>query len=175
MALDEHWCKIRRDKVRFPDGRICDDYFLAVRPDVAIVFALSQRGTVPLVRQYKHGAGEITLELPAGLVAEEPPEETALRELAEETGWGASEITCVAKFFDDAGKNTNIVHCLVALDAHKVTGQMLDENEASSGLEVVEVGIDEIERFLLRGDIKSQSSVAAAYQALAWLRDKDYY
>ena len=81
MALDVEWCRIRRDTVRLPDGTVLDDYYLAVRPDVAVVFAVSAAHKVPLVRQYKHGAGEITLELPAGLIADETPEEAGRREL----------------------------------------------------------------------------------------------
>ena len=172
LVLDERFCKIRRDKVRFPDGRVFDEYFLAVRPDVAMIFALSRELTVPLVRQYKHGAGEITLELPAGTFDSESAEAAALRELSEETGWGAEEIRCIAEFFDDSSKNTNRVYCLIALGARRVGDQKLDDNEASGGVEVIEVGIDELDRLLSAGAIKAQSSVAAAYRALSWLRDE---
>jgi ADP-ribose pyrophosphatase len=172
MALDERWCRIRRDKIRFPDGRVCDDYFLALRPDVAVVFALSSAGAVPFVRQYKHGAGEITLELPAGTFDSDDAVAAARRELAEETGWRSDEFTCIAEFFDDASKNTNRVYCVVALGATKSSDQMLDANELSSGVEVVEIDVTEVEKLLASGRVKAQSSVAAAYQALSWLRDR---
>jgi ADP-ribose pyrophosphatase len=121
--------------------------------------------------RYKHGAGEVTLELPAGTFEGESPEVAGRRELAEETGWAADDIRCIAEFFDDASKNTNMVHCLVALGARKMSNQTLDENEASSGVEIVEVSIDEMESLIDTGRIKAQSSVAAAYRVLSWLRD----
>jgi ADP-ribose pyrophosphatase len=120
----------------------------------------------------EHGAGEITLELPAGTFDNDDAVAAARRELAEETGWHSDEVTCIAEFFDDASKNTNRVYCVVALGATKSSDQMLDANESSSGVEVVEIDVTEVEKLLASGRVKAQSSVAAAYQALSWLRDR---
>jgi ADP-ribose pyrophosphatase len=171
MAVNEYHCMIRRDTVCLPDGRILKDYYLALRPHVAVVFALSADGTVPLVRQYKHGAGAITLELPAGTFRDETPEVAARRELAEETGWQCGSVYRVGEFFDDASKNTNKVFCIVALDSYQQGEQTLDEVEASSGVEVVLASVDEISKLVANGQINAQSSVACSYRALAWLRE----
>jgi ADP-ribose pyrophosphatase len=96
----------------------------------------------------------------------------ARRELAEETGWHSDEFTCIAEFFEDASKNTNRVYCVVALGATRSSDQMLDANESSSGVEAVEIDVTEVEKLLASGRVKAQSSVAAAYQALSWLRDR---
>lgn len=54
------------------------------------VVAVTDDGRVLLVRQYRHAAGEHLWEIPAGGREEgEPILETARRELAEETGYGA--------------------------------------------------------------------------------------
>ena len=173
MALDVEWCRIRRDTVRLPDGTVLDDYYLAVRPDVAVVFAVSAAHKVPLVRQYKHGAGEITLELPAGLIADETPEEAGRRELLEETGWTAPGVEHIGEFFDDSSKNTNLVFCLASRGAQPGDARQLDSVEAASGLEVVEFAVDELGRLIENGSIRAMSSVAAIYRALAWLREVD--
>ncbi|WP_338740526.1 NUDIX hydrolase [Actinomadura luteofluorescens] len=175
MALDETWCRIRRETVRLPDGSVLEDYFLAVRPEVAVVFAVSDARRVPLVRQYKHGAGAVTLELPAGTFTTERAEDAGLRELREETGWWSDDVVSIGEFFDDASKNTNRVHCVVALRAAPLFEQELDDTERASGLEVVEVGLDEIPDLLGHGLIKAQSSVACAYRSLVWLREKGLF
>ncbi|TDC73819.1 NUDIX hydrolase [Actinomadura sp. 7K507] len=172
MALDETWCKIRRETVRLPDGSVLNDYFLAVRPEVAVVFAVSDARRVPLVRQYKHGAGAVTLELPAGTFTTERAEDAGLRELREETGWWSDDVVSIGEFFDDASKNTNRVHCVVALHAAPRLAQDLDDTERAAGLEVVEADLDKIPALLAEGTIKAQSSVACAYRSLAWLREK---
>jgi ADP-ribose pyrophosphatase len=175
MTVDERWCKIRRDKVRLPDGSVLDDYFLAIRPNIVVVLALSANLTIPLVRQYKHGVGQVTLELPAGTFSDEAPDIAGKRELLEETGWGAECLICVGEFFDDASKNTNLVYSLVGLNAQKQTdNRELDATEASSGLEVLEVRVDELQTLLFDGTIRAQSSVASAYQALTWLKKGGY-
>lgn len=163
--------QVRRDQVRLPDGLVVDDYYVCVRPDIAIVVAL-QDGRLPLVRQYKHGVGEITLELPAGMIqSDETPEDAGRRELREETGWVAPTLTCIGSFHDDSTRNTNRVYCLVSRDAYPAGAQQLDPHEAAGGLEVVEVPLQDLAELLATGVVRTQSSVAAAYRALAWLAE----
>lgn len=58
------------------------------------ILALSARDTVYLVRQYRFGVGKALLEIPAGkLEPGEDPQQTALRELAEEAGIFAGNVT----------------------------------------------------------------------------------
>jgi 8-oxo-dGTP pyrophosphatase MutT (NUDIX family) len=65
-----------------------------------------------MVRQYKHGAREILLELPGGLCdANEPPEEAAQRELLEETGYAADRLTPLATLHDDPTRTRTAFTC----------------------------------------------------------------
>lgn len=59
-----------------------------IRPEVAIVLPITSNQEIILVRQYRHGAGEILLELPAGTFNpnQESPQAAAIREVKEETG-----------------------------------------------------------------------------------------
>jgi 8-oxo-dGTP pyrophosphatase MutT (NUDIX family) len=173
MAFEEPWYKLRQDRVELPDGTVLDDYYVSVRADIVVIVAVSGDGLVPLVRQYKHGVQAITLEFPAGTFSgAELPLEAAQRELVEETGWTCETFNVVGVLFDDATKNTNRVHVVVANGAGGVAAQSLDETEQAAGLEVVEVPFDDLQPMLDAGAIAAQSSVAAGYMALSWLASR---
>ena len=85
--IDNKYLKVRQDTVRLPDGTIYNDYYVREEKGWSAIFCLTEDGKVVLNRQYKHGIGEIVLELPAGRIEEgESPEESIKRELEEETG-----------------------------------------------------------------------------------------
>jgi ADP-ribose pyrophosphatase len=75
------------DRVRLPNGRICELEMIR-HPGAAAVVPLDDEGQVLLVRQYRYAAGGWLLEVPAGkLDPGEPPESCAVREVEEETGY----------------------------------------------------------------------------------------
>jgi ADP-ribose pyrophosphatase len=76
-----------RETVEMPDGYRCDWYYVDTPPSVMIV-PLTADGDLVFVRQYRHNLKAHVLEFPAGTVSEgEDPEDAAIRELAEETGY----------------------------------------------------------------------------------------
>jgi ADP-ribose pyrophosphatase len=165
-AFDHRWYVVRRDILQLPDGTIVDDYFVSVRPDVVVVVAVNRSGDMIMVRQYKHGAREVTLEFPAGTFKGEPPETAALRELEEETGYVPDRIEYLGRCWDDASKNTNTVHMFLALDCELRGQQKLERLEAAAGLEVLLMPFDRVAQALDSGDIAAMSSVAAGYRAM---------
>ena len=166
MAFDHRFYKLRRDTVRLPNGRVVDDYLVSQRPSVAITVPLTAENNVILVRQYKHGVQAITLEFPAGTFRSESPATAAARELEEETGYSPSNMIDLGTYFDDSSKNSNLVHFFLASGCVLTGKQRLDELEEASGVEVVIMSLQEVIKALEDGEIKSMSSVAAAYKAL---------
>jgi len=112
FVLKNKWCQVRQDEIELPNGQIIDDFFVNVRPNIALIFATTEQQELVLVRQYRHGAGEILLELPAGSFnpAEESGKSAAARELAEETGYVAEEILELATLYDNPLKDTNSIY-----------------------------------------------------------------
>lgn len=71
----------------------------------AVILAEHDRKVV-LVEQYRIPLGRRCLELPAGLVGDEDDkgvEETAIKELEEETGFTASEVEIIGEFHSSPG------------------------------------------------------------------------
>ena len=74
------------DTVALPDGREID-LEIVRHPGGAVIACLNQAKEICLIRQFRHAAGGWIWELPAGVLEpDEPPLETAKRELIEETG-----------------------------------------------------------------------------------------
>ncbi len=165
MVLDHRWYKVRRDEVQLPNGKILDDYFVSVRPEVVLVFPVTSDNEVILVRQYKHGAQEILLELPGGIVdsTDTSPEEAALRELREETGYTGQTITRLGTLHDDPTKNTNCFHLFLAQNVQLTNTQKLDHSE---DIIVEKIPLAEIKMKAVRGEIKVANSLAIILLAL---------
>lgn len=168
LVFNHQWYQVRRDEVQLPDGRILDDYFVSVRPEVALVFPVTADNQVVMVRQYKHGADEILLEFPGGVCnVHESPEKAARRELLEETGYEVGRLTYLATLHDDPTKNTNHFHLFLAQDAHLVQAQALDQTE---NIQVETVPLEQVKNKILQGEIRVANSIAVAFLALERLK-----
>ena len=73
----------------------------------AVVIHAEHEGKVVLVEQYRVPLGRKCVELPAGLVGDEDPEatveDTAVKELEEETGFTADSVEPIGEFFSSPG------------------------------------------------------------------------
>jgi 8-oxo-dGTP pyrophosphatase MutT (NUDIX family) len=87
-----------------PDGQRFDRDVIH-HPGAVVVVPLVDDETALLVRQYRAAVETEMLEIPAGKrdVAGEPPETTAVRELAEEVGRAAGRIDLLARFYNSPG------------------------------------------------------------------------
>lgn len=104
LVYDGQLSRVRLDRVRFPDGHEASREVVEHLDAVAVV-PLHDDGTVTLLRQYRHPLGAEVLEIPAGMrdVADEPAERAAHRELAEEVGLHADELTPLVTMANSAG------------------------------------------------------------------------
>ncbi|OGY33571.1 MAG: hypothetical protein A3E37_05395 [Candidatus Andersenbacteria bacterium RIFCSPHIGHO2_12_FULL_46_9] len=160
LVLDEKWYKVRQEKVEIKPGKIADDYFLGIFNDIVMVAAITADSKIPLVKQYKHGAGEILLELPAGYIEDdEEPLAAAKRELAEETGFTAPTWHKLGFFYRNPTKaRGNAIHLFLALNAEETHPQVLDDNE---NIELVIRSFHEAVSMAKSGKLKVSDTVLA--------------
>jgi ADP-ribose pyrophosphatase len=82
---------VRCDTVGLPDGSTALREYI-VHPGAVVVVPILDDGRLVVERQYRYPLRCVMLEFPAGKIdAGEPPLSCAIRELAEETGYQASE------------------------------------------------------------------------------------
>ncbi|MBC3539986.1 NUDIX hydrolase [Rufibacter sediminis] len=170
IAFKHKWYTLRRDEVELPNGHVVDDFFVSERPDGAYVFPVTQENEVLFVRQYKHAAQKIFLELPAGsfFPNEEKAEDAATRELLEETGAVLTQdLVPLAVLHDNPAKDTNRIHLFLAQNVRVEQSQVLDVTE---DIEVVRVPLDQVLAKVLNGEICVSGSVALCFLALKHLQ-----
>jgi ADP-ribose pyrophosphatase len=165
--VDTKFLRLRADRVELPDGTVVEEYFVRESRGFSVVLAITSDGLVPLVRQYKHGAGEILLELPAGMIDPgEDPATCAARELAEETGFTGAPPEHVRTLYADPTNATTAMHLYVVRDARRTREPVLDVTEAIE-LELVTPQV--LQAMAYDGRIAASSQVAAVLLALAYL------
>ena len=83
------WLTARRDTVELPDGRVNDEFYVLEYPSWINVIAVTADGRYVMVEQYRHGLGQVGIELCLEFVVEEGEARSTRRgaELEEETGY----------------------------------------------------------------------------------------
>jgi ADP-ribose pyrophosphatase len=117
-------------EVEGPDG----DRFereIVHHPGAVAMVPLHDDGTVTLIRQFRVAVGDAIWEIPAGMrdVADEPTEETAQRELAEEVGLRAGRLEDVARFHNSVGFSDEAVVIYLATDLSEVPDDRQEAEE----------------------------------------------
>ena len=129
------YLEFRVDTLERADGRRARRD-LAVHPGAVAIVAIDPEGRVLLVRQYRHPAGRVLLEIPAGTLDRDPasgaiedPDEAARRELEEETGYRAGRLERLTDFWTAPGFATERMFLYFATDLVPAGPGRLDPDE----------------------------------------------
>jgi ADP-ribose pyrophosphatase len=175
LAFEHPWYNLRQDRIELPDGQILDDYFVSLRPDIAVVFAVTASNHVLFVKQFRQGVGHTTLELPAGFFHDEKALEAAQRELLEETGHQCNALSQIGCIASDASRHNNYIYSFLGTEAQKVAEQSLDPTEQGAGVEVVLIPFSEVLPRVRSGEIFAMSTVATIYRAFDELHVQGFF
>lgn len=161
------WATLRVDKCEMPDGRIVPDYYVLEYTNWVNAVAVTEEGKVLMVRQYRHAAGIVSLEIPGGVIdGGEEPAAAMRRELLEETGYQFDDIELLATIYANPSTSNNHTYCYLAKGGKKVQGQNLDEHEE---IIVEEYTIAEIKQLLAENKIAQALHCAGLFYALGKL------
>jgi ADP-ribose pyrophosphatase len=151
--------KVSRDRVRFPNGRETN-FDIVHHNDAVTIAPLTDDGAIWFIRQYRYPAGQMLLELPAGVMEDgENPLISAQRELREEIGLAAKELKMLGGCFLAAGYSNEYMHIFLAtgLYPNPLPG---DENEF---LEAEKIPLAQAMELARTGAIQDAKSLAALF------------
>ncbi len=127
-------------------------------PGAAVLLPVTADRRVILIRQFRYAAGEILLEAPAGTIDPgETPEETASRELVEETGYHPGRLEKLAEFFPSPGILAERMHLFLATELEKKDSAP-EEDET---LELVELAWEDALALEPGKDIRDAKTIVA--------------
>jgi ADP-ribose pyrophosphatase len=137
-VYDGRLITVARARFEAPDG----DRFereIVHHPGAVVIVPLHDDGEVTLVRQFRAAVDKELLEIPAGKrdVDGEPPEATAVRELAEEVGLRAGQLDLLARFYNSPGFSDEFSWCYLATDLTTVATDLQGIEEQHMSVERV--------------------------------------
>ncbi len=143
---DKHGQTVMREVVRHPGAVV----LLPILDDGRVVMIENQRRTV----------NQTLIELPAGTIEHgEPPDQTAVRELIEETGYRAKTITKIHEFYSCPGICDELMHLYVATGL--VAGE--PDREATEQIENRIVTREQIKSLIAENKIRDGKSLVGLY------------
>jgi 8-oxo-dGTP pyrophosphatase MutT (NUDIX family) len=155
FKLWQHNCLSPKDGKEYPF--LCLDTI-----DWVNIIPLTKENEVVMIKQYRHGNEENTLEIPGGMTDREDksPKESALRELVEETGYMGNEVFKLGECSPNPAIFNNLLHVYLVKDVEKKYAQNLENTE---DIEIVKIHINKIPDLIKSGEINHALVITAFY------------
>jgi len=152
--------RIRINRCRSPRTGQEHDFYVIDFPNWVQILAITANDQVVMVRQYRHGCGQILLELPGGLIDKDDgdPHEAARRELLEETGYRVEDLFLLTKTYPQPAVLNNTGLTYLARDVTRAANPSLD---AAEDIEVCLVELERIPEMIRKGEICHSQTVMA--------------
>ncbi|MGH7994941.1 MAG: NUDIX hydrolase [Opitutaceae bacterium] len=151
----------------FHRGRsISQDFVVIGSPDWVNIVAVTPQGDLVLVRQFRHGIDDFSLELPGGVMEPgESPVEAALRELREETGYVGPQGRLLAWVHPNPAIQDNRCHFVLVEGAVRTGDMAWDRDEE---IEVSTAPVAEVFGWARDGRITHSLVLCALFHYQAW-------
>jgi ADP-ribose diphosphatase len=159
---------IRRDRSRFSRDQAEHDFHVLESTDWVNIIPITRAADVVMVRQFRHGIRDCTLEIPGGMVdaADPSPLVAARREMIEESGYDSDRVEGLGSIHPNPAIQNNHCHSFVAYDVESRHDTHFDTTEET---EVVLVPLARIPDLIRAGEI-THALVVVAFHWLALKR-----
>ncbi len=148
----------KKSAVSPKDGAV-HDFYVVDAPDWVNIIPVTPSGEIVLIRQFRHGTGEVTLEIPGGMVdLGESPVECARRELLEETGFASTRWEQIGCVRPNPAFMSNSCFTFLASGCERTSEPSFD---ATEDIETLLVAPREIKRYIREGAIDHCIVIAA--------------
>lgn len=162
--------QVRRDVSVNPRDGSVHDFYCIEAPDWINIIPLTANDEVVMIEQYRHGAGEISLEIPGGMIDEgESARDAALRELLEETGYLAPRTIALGRSRPNPAIQQNWIHIFLAPDASYHRAPQFDGTEHTV---VRLIPLSDVPALISDGTINHALVIVAFYRF--WLYQQQY-
>lgn len=150
-----YWC-YNRDEFEIEDGHKGEYHYVHTLGSTMVIAAADNKRFI-LVKQYRYLNQKESIEFPCGSVEKGlAPEENALKELREETGYAALDLKVVGEFAPYTGASDEICKVFIAKDLYKapLKGDVTEE------FEILELTWKEIENMIEKNIIWDGMTIA---------------
>lgn len=163
--------RVHEDTVELPNGQVLDDYSVIELKDTVSVVATDDEGNVIILEEYRYALDKTMYNIPAGTITRgtEDPQEAAMRELLEETGYTSDDVSLIGTFYEYPTKNT---HTITAFRARHAIKTQDVEHEASEQIAVTLMRPEEVKRLVFENKLNSAGMLASVVLGLPELFGK---
>lgn len=160
---------LRVDEIELPDGQKGKREIVEHNGGIGIL-PIDDEGNTYLVKQWRAPYQSVVAEIPAGKrEGDEDPKLGGIRELKEEIGATADEVTYLGKLYPSPGYCGEIIHLFLARKL-KFSSQKLDDDEF---LNVEKMPFSRLVDMVMNGEICDAKTIAAVLKADKLINSKE--
>ena len=153
---------LRLDTIMTKDGKRARREVIEHRPAVVII-PVDDEENVILVKQYRHPIGLDLLEAPAGLIEDgEEPDDAAMRELREETGYASRNLRLLGGFWSSPGFTDEYLYGYLAKDLFHSQLPMDEDEEIT----LVRIPMQKVKKLIRVGEIQDAKTITMLLLAI---------
>ena len=164
-TIEENWLfRLRRERFRSRKSGLAHDFYVLHLADAVSVVATTPDRRLILVRQFRVGSGQESLETPGGLLNPgEDPLTAGARELLEETGYAGDPPRSLGTVWSNPSLMTSKITTILVANARKIAEPTLDHGEE---VEVELFDEDEIPAMIQEGRVDHALAILGLF---AWM------
>jgi 8-oxo-dGTP pyrophosphatase MutT (NUDIX family) len=154
--------EVQRVQFQHPAHQAPREFAVINAPDWVNIVALTTNHELVLVRQFRYGTDEFSLEIPGGMIDPgEDPLVAGLRELQEETGYAGGRARMLGSVHPNPAMLNNRCHYVLVEGATRSAAVEWDENEE---MEISVLPVEEVYALAYAGGITHALVLAALQQ-----------